>query len=71
MFRTNLHRDHATKKYIGLGVSRHLHTCLAGVNSISCPSFYKMNTDDQTARRTMENYFIYKFKPELNRCGNQ
>ena len=69
-FRTNLHRDHATKN-IGLGVSRHLHTCVSGRHKFNIMPFYKMNTDDQTARRTMENYFISKFKPELNRCGNQ
>ena len=65
--RVNLHRDHA-KKNTGLGVSKHIFSCSIKLNfPFKVMPFYKMSTDDSTIRRRMEEHFINKFKPELNK----
>jgi hypothetical protein len=66
--RTNLHRDHANKD-CGLGVSRHIHSCTQGANDnnkFTIMPFYKLNNDNLSYRRNMEQHFIDKFRPELN-----
>lgn len=65
--RTNLHRDHSNKN-IGLGVSRHIFSCTRTISSqkFHIMPFYKMSSDDSVKRRTMEEYFIKKLKPQLN-----
>ena len=35
--------------------------------SLKVMPFYKMSTDDATIRRNMEEHFINKFQPELNK----
>ena len=68
--RINLHRDHA-KKNTGLGVSKHIFSCSIKLNfPFKVMPFYKMSTDDSTIRRRMEEHFINKFKPELNKWIN-
>ena len=66
--RINLHKDHA-KKNTGLGVSRHIFECISD-NSCEYPflvmPFFKLKDDDTGLRKTTENYFIQKFKPDLN-----
>ena len=66
--RTNLHRDHSNKN-IGLGVSRHIFSCSNNSNThkFRIMPFYKMLNDDHVKRRVMEEYFIKKFQPELNK----
>jgi hypothetical protein len=61
--RVNLHRDHI-KHDKGYYVSHHIHSC--GTHFKIMP-FYKVSRDCELYRKTKEQLFIDKFKPELNR----
>ena len=47
-----------------LPVSKHIYNCSGGEFKLF--PFYKMNTDDENARKAKEAFFINKYKPELN-----
>ena len=67
--RTNLHRDHI-RNNAGLAVNKHIYNCTK--NSVDQQKifrimpFYKMNSDSFDLRRRKEEYFIEKYKPDLN-----
>ena len=67
--RTNLHKNHV-KKNEGLYVSTHIHSCKRRANllyNFRIMPFYKIRSTDPIFRKQMENNFIQKYKPKLNR----
>ena len=56
-------RDHNLRF---LRVSQHLASCPTATPRYSIFPFYKMGTEDQSARRIKEDLFIKMFKPGLN-----
>ena len=63
--RTTVHRSNGkNERYAVLKVSKHLLSCSKGKFHIY--PFYKMTTENTESRKTKENYFIQKYKPQLN-----
>ena len=60
-----LHRSQCRDpKYRFLKVSKHLHEC--GNDNFTVYPFYKMHEENETARVAKEQFFIRKFRPQLN-----
>ena len=66
--RMTVHRQHIREsKYQILDVSKHIAACAQGISpQFSITPFYKMQNDEEFARKHKEKYFISVFKPELN-----
>ena len=67
--RMTVHRQHIreSKYYQILYVSKHIAACAQGISpQFSITPFYKMQNDEEFARKNKEKYFISVFKPELN-----
>ena len=66
--RMTLHRQHIRdEKYRILPVSAHIAQCAAkNIIKFTVFPFYKMSGESNDARRSKEQYFIRKFKPNLS-----
>ena len=65
--RNNLHKNQIKiPAYRHLKVSQHIFNCTKSFDYRIMP-FYKMNTDEETARKIKEDYFIRIFQPSLNK----
>jgi len=64
--RVNVHRHHIKDSSAAkLPMSAHIASCSPNMDFSIFP-FYKMNNDDKQERLIKEEYFIKKYKPELN-----